>query len=197
MTYRLLCALLGSTLVCACSLGGSVSSHTRGSPGQLAVGKSGATGQGHALPAPVALATGSDAFLPFTLGLTLSVPARDFLRDNKETVILYAAYYAYPIASASAQANPVGQIDLGKQQLPLPGAGTVTFDGSGFLAQRLALTKGQPQVNVNVASARKSGPDNVLNCDFFEAPLAVAAQRTHRLHCSLITEGLGTSHVPE
>ena len=199
MTYRLLCALLGSTLVCACSLGGSlasVSSNTGGLSGQFAVNEPGGKEQGHAAPTPSALAAGSVAFFPFTLELTLSGPALDYLRDNKEGVIFYAAYYAYPMASATAQANAVGQIDLGKQQLPLPGAGTATFDSSGFLARRLSLTKGQPQVNVNVASARTSGPDNVLNCDFFEAALAVAAQRTHRLHCSLITEKLDTSHVP-
>lgn len=199
MTYRLLTALLGATLVCACSFGGPVTSDTNGSHTQLVIGKSGGGADGSAASPPSppsALATGLDVFLPFTLQVTLSNPARDYLRDNKETIIFYAAYYAYPIASATAQANAVGQIDLGKWQLPLSGAGTVTFDSSGFLAKRLPLIKGHPQVNVNVASARKSGPDNVLKCDFFEAPLAVAAHRPHRLHCSLITEGLDTRHVP-
>lgn len=191
MNYRLLAALLAVMLVCACSADGPATSDAVGLPAQVKVGKSGGGADGKAPP------TGSLAFLPFTFQVTLSKPANDYLRDNKEAIVLYATYYANPIASAIPQANAVGQIDLGKRQLLLPGAGTVTFDSSGFFAERLALIKGSPQINVNVASARRSGPDNVLNCDFFEASIAVAAQRPHRLHCSLIAEGLQTRHVPD
>ena len=43
-------------------------------------------------------------------------------------------------------------------------------------------------VNVNVYSARRSGPDNILDCDFFDDALTLAQQASLTLHCKLIGE---------
>jgi hypothetical protein len=43
-------------------------------------------------------------------------------------------------------------------------------------------------VNVNIYSARRSGPDNILDCDFFDDSLTVAQQAPLTLHCRLIGE---------
>jgi hypothetical protein len=43
-------------------------------------------------------------------------------------------------------------------------------------------------VNVNVYSARRSGPDNILDCAFFQDTVAVARQRSVKLACKLIGE---------
>ncbi len=73
-------------------------------------------------------------------------------------------------------------------QRELTGAGSADFDGTGFLSDRLDLLQGQPQVNINVYSGRKSSPDNLLDCDTFQDTLSVAAEVPIALHCKLITE---------
>ena len=49
-------------------------------------------------------------------------------------------------------------------------------------------------LNVNVYSARHSGPDNILACDFFDGNLENAVHKPMSLHCTLIAEGAETKH---
>lgn len=143
-------------------------------------------GEAAATPAtPAAQAPGG----AFTVQVGLSPAARQKLEAGKETVIVSADYFATPVDAAKDQANEVGQLDLGRAQIELPGAGVANFDGSAFAADKLGLAKGAPQVNINVWSGRKSSPDNLLDCDMFQDTLAVAAKMPIMLECRLIGEG--------
>ena len=53
---------------------------------------------------------------------------------------------------------------------------------------RLSDVRGPVLLNVNVYSARHTGPDNILNCDSFDGILQEAVHKPLALHCSLITE---------
>ena len=49
-------------------------------------------------------------------------------------------------------------------------------------------------LNVNVYSARRTNPDNILSCDFFDGKLSSAVRKTPTLHCTLIEERTATEH---
>ena len=51
-------------------------------------------------------------------------------------------------------------------------------------------------LNVNIYSARRSGPDNILNCDFFDGNLRDTLHKPLVLHCALISEGYVSGVVP-
>ena len=128
------------------------------------------------------------AFANYRVEVSLSPAAQAKLAKHKETIIIAADYYGTPTEAAADQADEVGQLDLGKAQHELAQAGGVDFDQTGFLGDRLGLIKDAPAVNINVWSGRHSSPDNLLDCDFFQDALSVAAQAPIRLNCKLIGE---------
>lgn len=125
---------------------------------------------------------------PFSVQVSLSEKARARLATPAETIIVSATYFADPTPSATNKTNDVGQIDLGKAQVELAAPGIATFDGSALLQDRLGLIQGEPQVNINVYSGRKSATDNLLDCGFFQDSLKVAASKPIAIDCRLIAE---------
>ena len=140
-----------------------------------------------AQPAP-ATGPATTAFANYRVEVALSPAAQAKLAKAKETIVIAADYYGTPTAAAAGQANEVGQLDLGKAEHELAQAGAADFDANGFMAERLGLVEGAPEVNINVWSGRHSSPDNLLDCEFFQDTLAVAAQAPIQLHCKLIGE---------
>ena len=89
--------------------------------------------------------------------------------------------------------NPVGLIDLGTEEHVLESmAGSVGIGGEGVDTTALGHIGGPVMVNVNVYSARRSGPDNILDCDFFDGLLSRAAASPVELRCGLFDEHLAT-----
>jgi hypothetical protein len=108
---------------------------------------------------------------------------------QREGIVVSASYYGDPMPSAERHANQVGQIDLGREKIETPGyALTVHVSGANVDRSRLAWIHGPVMLNVNVYSARRRGPDNILNCDFFDGKFQDATGKPLALHCSLITE---------
>ena len=103
-----------------------------------------------------------------------------------ETVIVSATYFADAAPEAIAQADEAGRIGLGSAQVELPGAGEAAFDAAVIQRERLPLTRGEVQVNVNVFSGRKTSGDNLLDCGMLEGPLAQAERAPPVLDCRLI-----------
>lgn len=124
------------------------------------------------------------------VSVTLSPKAAEKLAAGKEAIVLSAAYYGEPTKAAAKKADEIGQIDLGQEELRLGSAGgTVVFVGKGFKADRLGWVVGrEARVNLNVYSARKSSPDNLLDCDLFEDTVAVATAKPVAVACRLIGE---------
>ena len=144
-----------------------------------------------AVPAaqPEPAARPQSAFENYRVEVTLSPAAQAKLAKDKETIIIAADYFGTPTAAATKQADEVGQIDLGKAQHELAQAGAADFDPTGFQGDRLGLIEDAPQVNINVWSGRHSSSDNLLDCEFFQDTLAVAAAKSPiKLHCKLIGE---------
>lgn len=125
----------------------------------------------------------------YTVDVTLSDSAKEQFSSSGETVIVGATYFADPAADAGKDViNDVGQVDLGSALVTLTGEGQAAFGGDGLQRDRLDFIEGEPQVNINVWSGRKSSPNNLLDCDMFQDAIAVAASQSVAINCRLIDE---------
>ena len=134
----------------------------------------------------------------FQVEVTLSPAARERFASHRESLIANAEYFGYPSAQAKAQHVPGSEnpwLTLHHAQIELQGAqldGTPTarFPAVALDPVLLASTDAPdaPQVNINVYSARRSSPDNLLDCGMFQDTLAVATRAPIRLSCALIGE---------
>lgn len=141
------------------------------------------------VPAQTGAGAPDRAIHPFRVEVTLSDAARQAFGKSGETVIVSASYFGDPKPGVDQRAvDDVGQIDLGRREIELPGAGIATFDGSSVAKDKLGLIAGAPRVNINVWSGRHSSQDNLLGCDMFQDTITVAARAPIRIHCALLTE---------
>jgi len=131
----------------------------------------------------------------FTVRITLSPKAAATLARTSEAIVVSATYSGDPTPTAAKHADEIGQIDLGREEVEVPGKpATVRVTGNKISRAHLPWIKGPILLNVNVYSARHSGPDNILACDFFDGILAQAVRQPVSLHCSLIAENTPTKH---
>lgn len=145
------------------------------------------TGMGHIPPAAASEAAA------FDIHISLSKKAAAALAAKSEAIIVFADYSADPKPSAQKHADEIGRIDLGNEEVEIPGKpGIAHITGSKFQTSRLQWIEGPVLLNVNAASARKSGPDNILACDFFDGELANAVGAHVTLRCALIEENTQT-----
>ena len=136
---------------------------------------------------------------PFAVDITVSLSpqAAARLAALHEAIVVSAAYSGEPAPRGRSHANQIGQIDLGSENVEAPGRpATVNLTGTTVNRAHLAWIRGPVLLNINIFSARHSGPDNILSCDFFDGKLAAATARPVPLHCSLITENQPTKHLP-
>lgn len=126
----------------------------------------------------------------FSVDITLSPPAAQQLSRHRETIKLAAFYYGVPKPGLPEGIdNGMGQVFLGETELEIPGAdGRADFDGKSVQTSRLRYIEGEPQINLNVYSGRRSSEDNLLDCDFFEDAVRVAQAAPLKIHCKLIGE---------
>lgn len=134
----------------------------------------------------------------FDLQIALSAKAAARLQSLHEGITVSASYYGNPKPDAVKHGDEVGHIDLGVQDLKLPGrAGAAHISGAAIEQARLAWVDGPVKVNVNVFSSRLSGPDNILACDFIDGDVSkVIAAEPVTLHCGLISEHPDTNMKP-
>ncbi|MEJ5020889.1 hypothetical protein WH297_14275 [Ochrobactrum vermis] len=145
--------------------------------------------------APVA--AGPD--MGFDVIVSLSDKAAAKLTTDHETIIAFASYYGDPKKSAAKHVDEVGQIDLSPsdETVEISGAGgKLHISGDKVEAKRIDWVNGPVKVNLNVASGRKAGPDNILSCDFIDGALSQVRKRPIKLHCSLIVENVENKLFP-
>jgi len=131
----------------------------------------------------------------FDVRITLSDLAAERLRTTREGIVVSAYYTGEPLPSAENRANQIGTIDLGTENREVIGAeGLVRITGKKVDLRRLEWIKGSVLLNVNVYSARRTNPDNILSCDFFDGKLSSAVRKAPVLHCTLIEERTATDH---
>jgi hypothetical protein len=136
--------------------------------------------------APAAAAASASPYA-FEVALTLTPRAAEKLASTKERIILAGAYWGVPNAAAKPTADEMGQIPLGEDFVEVaPENATVSVPAANFDPAQLPNVEGEPQVLVNVYSARKTHEDNLLSCGIYEGPVAMAQKQPVDIQCDLI-----------
>lgn len=126
----------------------------------------------------------------FDVNIVLSEKAAAMLATRGEGMVIMVSYFGWPKPGAKKHGDEVGQIGFGPdRQIGIPGrAGQYHVPAVKLDPQRLGWLEGPVQVNVNIASARKSDPDNLLDCEIIDGPLAEARKASNTLPCRLIRD---------
>lgn len=128
----------------------------------------------------------------FDINVTLSKKAAAELAAEKEGIVAFASYFGDPKQSAEKHGNEIGQISVSPEDedVEISGSGGhAHISGTKVDTRTLQWVEGDVEVNVNVATARKSNPPNILDCDFIEGAVAdVRKNAPITLHCYLIEE---------
>jgi hypothetical protein len=147
----------------------------------------------------------SDMSVAFNVTLTKKAAAR--LVAENEGMVAYAAYSAAlknSMEKAAKKADAVGpdgmvSLQASDEQVPISGkGGTAHITGMKIEKKRLSWTTGPVNININVASARKtSDEENFLQCDFIDGPLSKVQKQPITVHCGLIKgDPLETTRKP-
>lgn len=124
----------------------------------------------------------------FEVNLTLTQRAAELLASTDEAVNVAAMYFGLPVSETSPGIDEHGQeIDLGRNDIEVaPRSALVTAPGTGFDATYIASVQGEPEVLVNVYSARKTHENNLLDCGIYQGPIAMARKKPVDIKCDLI-----------
>ncbi|MBO1042293.1 hypothetical protein [Brucella pituitosa] len=144
-----------------------------------------------------AVAAGPD--MGFDVTISLSDKAAAKLAVDHETIIAFASYYGDPKKSAAKHVNEIGLISLSPSDEIVESTasgGRVHISGDKVEVKRIDWVNGPVKVNLNIASGRRAGPDNILSCDFVDGALSQVRKRPITLHCSLISENVETKLFP-
>ena len=79
------------------------------------------------------------------------------------------------------------EVGLGRDEVEvMPENAVVKAPGTGFDATYIKSVKGEPEVLVNVYSARKTHENNLLSCGIYQGPISMAQKKPVDIQCDLI-----------
>lgn len=147
------------------------------------------------LVAPLSLAQAGPAMAaavaarPFTIQIGYSPRAAAEMARRRESLGIAIFYGGEPNRLGRRHAAEDGTLTMGGEDLVVVGRPTrVTITGRAFRPDRHGWLRGEARVTVNFYSARRSGPDNFLDCGIIEGPLGEIGSHIHRVLCRLIGE---------
>jgi hypothetical protein len=122
------------------------------------------------------------------LDIKLTPRAAAKLAQLGESITVSAMYEGKPTARHKRKADNMGQIDLGQDRITVPGKSQrAVVPTKGLKLARLSWIKGsKPRLLINVYTARRKHPDNLLNCGIYEGPLSAVAGKPIPIACDLI-----------
>ncbi|MBL8906895.1 MAG: hypothetical protein JNM20_09485 [Rhizobiales bacterium] len=133
------------------------------------------------------LAAEEVALPTYEVVISLSDQAKSKLAASKEMVHVSAMYYGE--AEEGFIGDEMGEIQLGVEDVDLPGEGSVQLGKIKMSKENLAQVVGhKPSVLINVYSSRKVFEDNLLDCGIFQDFVETAAQKPIVIACKLIGE---------
>ena len=121
----------------------------------------------------------------------MSPAALSLLTKKKEQVVVSVTYGGTPTKAGKRFADPqTGMIETPEERVTVSATTKqVTVRGSKVTAADVGRIIDQAVVvNINVATARLSGPDNLLNCEYYDQALAYARESGAHIKCKLIAE---------
>lgn len=154
-------------------------------------------------PAPDAAGLEADPAAPpnpyaFEVSLALTPRAAEKLAATKERVIVDAMYFGPAISATAPGVDEHGmEVSLGGNMIEVdPVNALVKAPGTGFDATNIASITGEPEVLVNVYSARKTHTDNIISCGIYQGPVKMAQQKPVEIRCDLIYDENGEPLPP-
>jgi hypothetical protein len=141
-------------------------------------------GGGLALACLVAAAAAGAARAEVVIDLVFEDGAASALKKRGEWVVVSAWYYGEP-AKAGVPTDEMGLVFLGAEEATVFATDQRLVLG-GMTAGAPAAWVVEPQMNVNVFSARMSDENNLLDCGIVEGPVAELAQGVQRIACRLL-----------
>ena len=154
-------------------------------------------------PAPDAGGPEADAAAPpspyaFEVNLTLTPRAAEKLAATKERVIVDASYFGPAVSATAPGVDDHGmEVWLGGDMIEVdPVNARVKAPGTGFDPTNIASITGEPEVLVNVYSARKTHTDNIISCGIYQGPVKMAQQKPVEIRCDLIYDENGNPLPP-
>ncbi|UMY16128.1 hypothetical protein MMB17_15540 [Methylobacterium organophilum] len=134
----------------------------------------------------------------FTVQVSLSPKALKKLTDLSESVTVSSFYYyerarkptRAEIKRAQADGQEPGAYEIAGDTVTIPAAGGLAeMPGFGVnAADATSIDENPIKVNINVYSARKAAPDNLLDCDLFSDTVTAARAKPISITCRLIGE---------
>jgi len=140
-------------------------------------------GGGLALALLVAAAAGTGR-AEVAIDLVFEDGAASALKKRGEWVVVSAWYYGEP-AKAGVPTDEMGLVFLGAEEVTVFATDQRLVLGGTMAGAPMAWVV-EPQINVNVYSARMSDENNLLDCGIVEGPLAEMAQGVQRIACRLL-----------
>ncbi|HOY76971.1 MAG TPA: hypothetical protein PLN33_04135 [Hyphomonadaceae bacterium] len=124
----------------------------------------------------------------FDVNLTLTPRAAEMLASTDEAVNVAAMYFGEPVSETSPGIDEHGvEIGLGRDDIEIaPKSALVTAPGTGFDGTYMTSVRGEPEVLINVYSARKTHETNLLDCGIYQGPISMAQKKPVEIKCDLI-----------
>lgn len=142
---------------------------------------------------PAAAADTPPSPYAFEVNLTLTPRAAEKLVATNERVIVASMYFGVPVSDTAPGIDDHGmEVGLGGDDIEVaPENAVVKAPGTGFDPTYLTSIKGDPEVLVNVYSARKTHADNLLSCGIYQGPVSMAQKQPVDIQCDLIYDENG------
>ena len=149
-------------------------------------------------PAAEAPATDAKSY-SYKVELTFTPRTLTKLQELGEKVSIANFYYGVAAPGAEAKAETAGQVSIGDNTMQVePANQIVRVSVSPFAPAKLKDVAGEPKLLINVFTARKVAPDNLINCGIYDDDLAMAQAAPIPITCDLIEpEILTEPEAPE
>lgn len=124
----------------------------------------------------------------FEIDLTFTPRAAEKLVELKERVVVDAMYFGLAKSADAPGVDEHGmEVGLGSDAVEVdPVNARVKTPGTGFDSTHITSITGEPEVLVNVYSARKTQEHNILSCGLYQGPVAMAQKQPIAISCDLI-----------
>ena len=132
---------------------------------------------------------GGQVVIPtFEVEVRTSQKAGQLLQKKKETIIVAAMFYGFPISGKDA--DETGQMGILNKDIEMSGSQHLArFEGLKFSKTELDKLKDKDlRLLINVFSGRKSSENNLLSCGLADVPASQFGGKRYSIQCNLIEE---------
>jgi len=138
---------------------------------------------------PAAAAAGGPSTFGFSIRVAFDAATQTRLEALNENVTVSVAFYGEPTAAAAPRyADQTPQVvDLGEEVATIgPQTQVVYLSGAVVNTSLLGDVEGPVKANINIYTARMSGPDNLISCPLIDDAIVALKAAEAASACTLI-----------